>query len=58
MIHLWSITRPHFEDDSGASMVEYAFLLILIAMIAFVAVGYAGTEVSTSYSEIADGFPA
>jgi pilus assembly protein Flp/PilA len=55
MFALLTIRLRTKDDDRGASMVEYAFLLILIAMIAFVAVGYAGAEVSTSYSEIADG---
>jgi Flp pilus assembly pilin Flp len=41
--------------DRGASMVEYAFLVILIAIIAIVAVQIAGQEVSTSFSDIADG---
>ena len=41
--------------DRGASMVEYAFLVILIAIIAIVAVEIAGQEVSTSFSTIADG---
>lgn len=40
-------------DDKGASMVEYALLVILIAIVALVAVQLAGTELSESYSEIA-----
>jgi len=38
--------------DRGASMVEYALLLVLIALIAFVAVEYAGHELSNTYSII------
>ncbi len=41
------------ETDRGASMVEYALLVILIAIVALVAVQLAGTELSTTYSEIA-----
>lgn len=41
------------DDDRGASMVEYALLVILIAIVALVAVRLAGTEVSENYSEIA-----
>jgi len=41
------------SDDQGASMVEYALLVILIAIIALVAVQLAGNELSTTYSEIA-----
>jgi len=39
--------------DQGASMVEYALLVILIAIVALVAVTLAGTELSETYSEIA-----
>jgi pilus assembly protein Flp/PilA len=40
-------------DERGASMVEYALLVTLIALVALVAVALAGTELSTTYSEIA-----
>ena len=42
--------------DRGASMVEYALLLILIAIVAFVAVSIAGQNVSKAFSTVADGF--
>jgi len=41
------------RDEEGASMVEYALLVILIAIVALVAVALAGTELSGTYSEIA-----
>jgi len=41
--------------DQGASMVEYALLVVLIAIVALVAVALAGTELSETYSEIASG---
>ena len=44
------------DDQRGASMVEYALLLILIAIIAFVAVRTAGQEVSNAFSTVAGGF--
>lgn len=40
-------------EERGASMVEYALLVILVAIVALVAVQVAGTELSTQYSEIA-----
>jgi pilus assembly protein Flp/PilA len=40
-------------DDRGASMVEYALLVILVAIIALVAVRFAGQELSETYSDIA-----
>lgn len=45
-----------FYSERGASMVEYAFLAILIAVVAFLAVQLFGTELSGTYSEIGDGF--
>ena len=41
------------SSDKGASMVEYALLVILIAIVALVAVELAGNELSQKYSEIA-----
>jgi len=41
------------SDDRGASMVEYALLVVLIAIVALVAVQVAGAELSGTYSEIA-----
>lgn len=42
-------------DDRGASMVEYGLLAVLIAIVALVAVQLAGTELSSTYSEIGSG---
>ena len=41
------------KDEKGASMVEYALLVVLIAIIALVAVSLAGDEISSVFSEIA-----
>jgi pilus assembly protein Flp/PilA len=46
------------NDDEGASMVEYALLVILIAIVALVAVQIAGTELSTTFSEIGSSVEA
>ncbi|HUF15249.1 MAG TPA: Flp family type IVb pilin, partial [Acidimicrobiia bacterium] len=43
------------KEEKGASMVEYALLVVLIAIIALVAVRLAGTEVSQTFSDIASG---
>ncbi len=40
-------------SDDGASLVEYALLIALISIIALVAIRFFGTELSTSYSDIA-----
>ena len=43
------------EEEDGASMVEYALLVVLIAIVALAAVALAGTELSETYSEISSG---
>lgn len=40
------------QSEKGASMVEYALLVALIAIVAFVAVELAGSALSDTYSEI------
>ena len=41
-----------FRDETGASMVEYALLVVLIAIVAIVAVRFAGTKVSSTFNNI------
>ena len=55
MLALWTNIRMWIKDEKGASMVEYALLVVLIAIVALVAVTLAGTEVSETFSEIASG---
>jgi Flp pilus assembly pilin Flp len=43
------------REEKGASMVEYALLVMMIAMVALAAVAIAGTELSETYSEISSG---
>jgi Flp pilus assembly pilin Flp len=51
-----NLIKANVATERGAAMVEYAFLVILIAIIAFVGVQIAGQEVSTAFSTVADGF--
>lgn len=44
--------------EQGASMVEYALLVVLIALLAIVAITLAGEELSGSYSDIASSLDA
>lgn len=46
-------TNSQSVEERGASIVEYAFVVILIAIVALVAVSLAGEELSQTYSEIA-----
>jgi Flp pilus assembly pilin Flp len=48
---LWLYAK--FSDgERGASMVEYALLVVFIAIVALVAVEIGGNEISESYSDI------
>jgi Flp pilus assembly pilin Flp len=40
------------KQERGASMVEYALLVVMIALVALAAVAIAGTELSETYSDI------
>lgn len=41
-----------FRDDRGASLVEYALLLVLIAVVAIVAIGVVGDEVNSTFENV------
>ena len=42
----------YLAGEKGASMVEYSLLVVLIAIVAWVAVDLAGSALSETYSEI------
>jgi Flp pilus assembly pilin Flp len=57
MLTLYVAIRSRFAaltDDRGASMVEYALLVVLIAIIAIVAIRFAGQQVSETFDTIGD----
>ena len=45
------------DDQQGASLVEYALLVSLIAAVALIAVASFGGALSSEYSTIADSIP-
>jgi len=45
--------RGVLADDRGASMIEYALLVALIAIIAIAAINLTGNEVSESFRDVA-----
>jgi len=53
MLALWTKVTTWMKEEKGASMVEYALLVVLIAIIALVAIRLAGNEVSQTFSDIA-----
>ena len=55
MFALWTKVTSWMKEEKGASMVEYALLVVLIAIVALVAVRLAGNEVSSPFSEVGSG---
>jgi len=47
-----AIIHARIRSDRGANLVEYALLLVLIALVAIGAVAALGTGTSSHYSEI------
>lgn len=45
--------RARFNDERGASLVEYALLVALIAVVCIVAISLLGTNGSAKFSNIA-----
>lgn len=45
-MHAWLLMH---EPDRGASLVEYALLVALIALVCFAAIGFLGGEASSRY---------
>ena len=43
------------RDEEGADMAEYALVLVLIAIVAFLAVQGVGTEVTCAFNKIVAG---
>ncbi len=52
MFSKFMVKLATLKNDTGASMVEYALLVVLIAIVAITAVTLAGKEVSGTFSEI------
>ena len=58
MLALWTKLVSWAKAEKGASMVEYALLVVLIAIIALVAISLAGKNVSSAFSTIATSLAA
>ena len=53
MLRMWTALQSRFvADEEGASLVEYALLVALIAVIALVAIRFLGQEVSKEFDSI------
>ena len=52
MTRLWAAYQSRFmTDHEGASMVEYALLIVLIAIVVIAGAVFLGTELSEKFSE-------
>ena len=45
--------RAHVEDERGASLVEYALLVALIAVVCIAAITLLGQNANSKFSEVA-----
>jgi pilus assembly protein Flp/PilA len=56
MLSMWTAIKARYaNNEDGASIVEYALLVGLIAVVAILAVTFVGNEVSDQFSEIGSG---
>ena len=53
MLRLWTAYQARFvRDERGASMVEYALLVALIAVVVIAAALFLGNQINTKFSEV------
>jgi len=53
MLRLWTAYQSRFiQDEEGASMVEYALLVALIAVVVIAAALFLGEQSRTKFSEV------
>ena len=53
MLRLWTTYQSQIiKDETGATMVEYALLVALIAVVVIAAALFLGTEISDKFSEV------
>ncbi len=49
--------RKLWKDEEGATMVEYALMLALIAAVCIIAVGLIGTGANGTFTNVANQMP-
>ena len=53
MLSMWTAIKARFAgDEEGASLVEYALLVALIAVVAILAITFVGQQVDSNFTEI------
>jgi len=55
MLRLWTAHQSRFSaGEAGASMVEYALLVALIAVVVIAAALFLGEQISEKFSQVGD----
>ena len=57
MTSLKNAVRKFAADESGATMVEYAIMVALIAVVCVTAVGLIGTKSNTTFGRVNAALP-
>ena len=53
MLRMWTTLQSRFSsDEEGASLVEYALLVALIAVVALVAIQFVGETISDEFDTV------
>ncbi len=53
MLRIWTAYQSRFiRDEEGASMVEYALLVALIAIVVIVSITFLAGKLNDTYSEV------
>ena len=47
--HIW-------QDEAGQALVEYSFILVMVAVVCFAALQFIGGDVSAVFQQVANGF--
>ncbi|HSU95708.1 MAG TPA: Flp family type IVb pilin [Gemmatimonadaceae bacterium] len=58
MTHTGKLIRSFMRREDAATMVEYALMLSLIAVVCIIAVTLIGTNANTIFNNIATNLPA
>lgn len=54
-MRIYRVLQRFVDDELGADMAEYALVLVLIVVVAFVAVQGVGAEVACAFNKIIAG---
>ena len=52
------ISHDELQAESGQALVDYSFILVLVALVCIAALQLIGADVTTVFRAVANGFPA